>query len=445
MKNLLLIFVIITSSYTLKAQSPEKFSYQAIIRNSNGDLIVNSTIGIKISILQGSVTGSPVFTELQTVQSNLNGLISFEIGTGVNILGNISSIDWSNGPYFIKNEHDILGGTNYTISGVSELLSVPYAEYAKNGLPNGSAGSTVYKGNSNWESNQALFNDGTYVGINQTTPIGASGFDVTVNTNSNNWGGMYVNTTSSDGKPFYGFAANGIALGWFEVRGTSSDLVYYNGSTDILTIAGDDKIGIANTNPQYTLDLNGDLRLNTGINASGKVLTSSSSDGIANWSTINDDHIANRELSHFYSAETFSENDGFTTVTRTSRGYSFVNNFNEGISASVNVPNDWDGTPVQVDVYYYVFGTGTGTAGFFIRCNGVSVGENYILDPGTTNASLNNISGVSGTLYKQTFTISDLSINDDLIRFYSIQRNTSGTFTGDLTFLGAKIRYNAKR
>lgn len=427
------------------AQSPEKFSYQAIVRNSSGSLVSNSVIGIKISILQGNTSGSAVYSETQSALSNTNGLISFEIGTGSILSGSISTIDWSAGPYFIKNEHDITGGSNYIIAGVSELLSVPYAEYAKNGLPNGANGSTVFNENGAWTSSQSLYNDGTYVGINQTSPIGSSGFDVTVPTASFDYGGMYVNTTDPSGKPFYGFAANGSALGWFEVRGNSNDLVYYNGSSNILTVAGDDKVGISNTDPQYKLDVNGDLRFNTGVNAIGKVLTSSSNDGVANWGYIGDDQISNRELSHFYPADVFSENDQMSVVTRSSTGYNFTNNFNEGVKASVNLPSDWDGTPIQLDVFYYIFGTGTGTAGFFIRCAGIAAGENYASDPGSTNTPLNTISGVSGELYKQSFILTNVASSDDLIRIYSIQRNTAGTFTGDVTFIGAKIRYNAKR
>ncbi len=44
--------------------------------------------------------------------------------------GNMSAIDWANGPFFIKTEADPNGGTNYTIEGVQQLLSVPYALYA---------------------------------------------------------------------------------------------------------------------------------------------------------------------------------------------------------------------------------------------------------------------------------------------------------------------------
>ncbi|MBN2682579.1 MAG: hypothetical protein JXR58_08725, partial [Bacteroidales bacterium] len=112
------------------AQSPEKISYQAVIRNSDNNLVTNQSIGMQISILQGAAEGSSVYTETITPLTNANGLVSIEIGTGTTS-DDFSSIDWANGPYFIKTETDIEGGTNYTISGISQLLSVPYALHAK--------------------------------------------------------------------------------------------------------------------------------------------------------------------------------------------------------------------------------------------------------------------------------------------------------------------------
>jgi hypothetical protein len=83
-----------------------------------------------MSILQGSVSGSSVYTETHSPTTNSSGLISLEIGGGMNTTGNFSSIDWSNGPYYLKREVDPVGGTNYTIIGTSQFLSVPYAMYA---------------------------------------------------------------------------------------------------------------------------------------------------------------------------------------------------------------------------------------------------------------------------------------------------------------------------
>ena len=115
----------------VSAQSPEKMSYQAVIRNSSNQLVTNQTVGMQISILQGSPSGTAVYVEIHEPVSNANGLVSLEIGSGTVVSGNFSSIDWANGTYFIKTETDLNGGTNYTITGTSQLLSVPYALHAK--------------------------------------------------------------------------------------------------------------------------------------------------------------------------------------------------------------------------------------------------------------------------------------------------------------------------
>jgi len=113
------------------AQSPEKMSYQAVIRNNLNTLVTNQPIGMRISILQGSANGTVEYLETQTPTTNGNGLVSIEIGGGAVVSGTFSSIDWANGPFFITTETDPTGGTTYTITGTSQLLSVPYALHAK--------------------------------------------------------------------------------------------------------------------------------------------------------------------------------------------------------------------------------------------------------------------------------------------------------------------------
>jgi hypothetical protein len=120
--------LIITSVF---AQAPEKMSYQAVIRDGSNNLIISTPIGMQISILQGSSSGTAVYVETQTPTTNVNGLVSIEIGAGTVISGTFATIDWANGPYFIKTETDPTGVTTYSITGTSQLLSVPYALHAK--------------------------------------------------------------------------------------------------------------------------------------------------------------------------------------------------------------------------------------------------------------------------------------------------------------------------
>lgn len=130
MRNILICFCL--SYMCFYAQTQEKISYQAVIRNATNQLMPNQAIGMRVSVLQGSVNGAAVYIETHTKTTNVNGLVSLEIGNGQIVNGNFSLIDWSNGPFFIKTETDINGGTNYTITGTSQMLSVPYALYAKN-------------------------------------------------------------------------------------------------------------------------------------------------------------------------------------------------------------------------------------------------------------------------------------------------------------------------
>lgn len=131
MTRIFALFVILLITILSIAQTPEKISYQAIIRDSGNNLVTLQQVGMRISILQGSANGTPYYTEEHTATTNINGLVSIEIGTGQIVQGTIEDINWPNGPYFIKTETDPSGGNHYSIIGTSQLLTVPYAMHAK--------------------------------------------------------------------------------------------------------------------------------------------------------------------------------------------------------------------------------------------------------------------------------------------------------------------------
>ena len=105
MKRIFSSFLVIWVMWSALAQSPELMSYQAVIRNSSGELVTNDDVGVRISILQGSPSGTAVYTETQDGTTNANGLLSLEIGTG-NSSDDFGDINWTDGPYFIKTETD---------------------------------------------------------------------------------------------------------------------------------------------------------------------------------------------------------------------------------------------------------------------------------------------------------------------------------------------------
>jgi hypothetical protein len=119
--------IAITSSF---AQSPPGLSYQAVIRDASNKLLPGQKVGMKISILQGTATGSSVYTETQTSTTNINGLVTITIGNGTVVSGTFAAINWANGPYYIEVQTDPTGGSTYNITNTSQMLSVPYALYA---------------------------------------------------------------------------------------------------------------------------------------------------------------------------------------------------------------------------------------------------------------------------------------------------------------------------
>ena len=121
--------------------APEKISYQAVVRDATNAIVASQPVGMRISVLQTTAEGTAVYEETQTPTTNANGLLSIYIGAGTVGSGVFSDIVWSTGPYFIKTEIDPDGGTTYGITGTTQLVSVPFALYAK------TAGNDVLKEN----------------------------------------------------------------------------------------------------------------------------------------------------------------------------------------------------------------------------------------------------------------------------------------------------------
>ncbi len=128
------------NAWVLAAQSPQKMSYQSVIRDADDKLVAEQLVGIRISLLQGSPGGTEVYAETHLISTNANGLATLQIGSGNVVSGAMDEINWGDGPFYIRTSTDPDGGTDYTITGTSELLSVPYALYAANGGVEGPQG-----------------------------------------------------------------------------------------------------------------------------------------------------------------------------------------------------------------------------------------------------------------------------------------------------------------
>ena len=129
MKKVYLLALVMTlMGSMLYAQAPQGFNYQAIIRNSSGQIITNKEVNVRINILQGSETGPSVYMYTGHVQSNENGVITLIVGENST---QYAAIDWGQGPYFLQSEIDLANGTDFALSTTQQILSVPYAEYAR--------------------------------------------------------------------------------------------------------------------------------------------------------------------------------------------------------------------------------------------------------------------------------------------------------------------------
>ena len=131
MKKKLLFILFSFLSFVIIAQTPNSFSYQTVIRNNNNELVANTTVGVRISILSGEAADKLWYQEEHNIRTNMNGLAYITIGRGKIISGTTTSIDWSNGVFFIKSEVDPNGGKNYSLVVISQILSVPFAIHAK--------------------------------------------------------------------------------------------------------------------------------------------------------------------------------------------------------------------------------------------------------------------------------------------------------------------------
>ncbi len=253
----------------LWAQAPQMMSYQAVIRNSSNTLITSTTVGMQISILQGSITGTAVYVETQTPTTDANGLATMQIGTGTIVTGTFSAINWGAGPYFIKIDTDPSGGTSYTISGTSALLSVPYALFSANGTPGptgatgatgptgptgatGATGAAGTNGNTIWNGNS-----------NPTAGTGVDG-DFYLNTNTNTIFGPKAGGAWPSGVSLVGPTGAAGATGATGPTGPAGA----TGATGATGAAGTNGLTLLNgtTNPTAGVGANGDFYINTSAN-----------------------------------------------------------------------------------------------------------------------------------------------------------------------------------
>ncbi len=165
-----LLFLIIT--ITISAQAPQGFNYQATVRNNAGALIINKSVSFKFNIIPTSASGTAVYSESQTVTTDDVGQVSLVIGKGIPNTGTFATIDWSTGTYFLGIELNT--GNGFVAMGTTQLLSVPYALYAKNSgnaiAPGTANGQILYWNGTSWVTLNPGAN-GTNLKLNNGLPV----------------------------------------------------------------------------------------------------------------------------------------------------------------------------------------------------------------------------------------------------------------------------------
>lgn len=147
MKKFIFLFWAMALSTLVMAQVPFQFNFQTVARNAQGNPLTEQAVSFRLSVLQYSISGDPVFIETQSTQTNTFGLANLLVGSGTSVLGTLDAVDWEDGPYFLQVEIDLLNGIVFEFAGVSPLLSVPYALHAKTTEqpgPEGPAGMSAY-------------------------------------------------------------------------------------------------------------------------------------------------------------------------------------------------------------------------------------------------------------------------------------------------------------
>jgi len=286
------------------AQTPNSFRYQAVVRNASGLTLQTQNVNLRITLLQGTTTGTSVYSEEHTVTTNEFGMVNIEIGSGSTQIGTIAGIDWANGPYFIKIELDATGGNSFVEMGTTQLLSVPYALYAASGTE-GPQGIQGVQGPAGQDGQQGVQGEQGVAGQNGISILWLGTFAASpANPVLNN---AYYNSTDKksyvfDGSTWQILAQDG-ATGAQGIQGTqglpgtnatihsgtgisiSNDTIYNTNLGSAINLTGSGATSVSGTYPNITIsstDNNTVYSAGSGLSLSGTTFNSVWSNNVNN-------------------------------------------------------------------------------------------------------------------------------------------------------------------
>ncbi len=106
-------------------------NFQAIARNADGSIVPSKDISIRLSIREGSASGTIEYQEIKTTSTNVVGLFSVVLGSNSNskitVIGDYNNINWQTGNKYLQVEIDPFNSINFILLGVQKINYVPYA------------------------------------------------------------------------------------------------------------------------------------------------------------------------------------------------------------------------------------------------------------------------------------------------------------------------------
>jgi hypothetical protein len=127
----ILLFLLIHYCQIVLSQNHKGIAFQAVARTSNGVIMPNKLIQIRISILKDTLDEALLYQEIKSVTTSPLGLFTILIGTSepakIITIGAFEKINWTAGTYFIRVEIDPEHHLQFIRIGQQQIQYAAYA------------------------------------------------------------------------------------------------------------------------------------------------------------------------------------------------------------------------------------------------------------------------------------------------------------------------------